>query len=371
MERRNDNNCKLKNTTDTTTLNNFKNYNNKSTHFGISNLNISKSINSTHDANILIENKYDDDLFDDEDVIANSEDESTSRHDNTLNHIYKKRKLSDDDPKKITNSFIQKSDMKDQQENNDNNKNDFNNLENKNLSTQKTGMRSSKKIINYVEEISCKSKMNSFSNSDDDPDYKCDKNLSGNIKAKAKPKKATKKILKRCKNISKLTKTKKKSNKIDEVQSDKIETSPYSMEYGIEIIQNNPRIDVKELNKNSQIFNEFLSNEINDLPNAVNKKFSIKNVNVEDSLISSTSKKKKSSLNENFVRININKKNYVRGKKQFNFTKYKKNLWKKKKISAMAGPDMDMGGCDGGQLICFQCGKPGHFSQRCPIKGEQ
>lgn len=70
------------------------------------------------------------------------------------------------------------------------------------------------------------------------------------------------------------------------------------------------------------------------------------------------------ALNENFVRIDIKKKVYVRGKKHMNFTKFKKQQWKNKKKS-LYGPDMDMGGCDGGELVCFKCGKTGHFARKC------
>ncbi|XP_044751568.1 ATP-dependent DNA helicase Q4 [Coccinella septempunctata] len=44
-----------------------------------------------------------------------------------------------------------------------------------------------------------------------------------------------------------------------------------------------------------------------------------------------TSLKKKKNLNENFVRVNLKKKIYARGKKTMNFSTYKKNLWKSRK----------------------------------------
>ena len=72
--------------------------------------------------------------------------------------------------------------------------------------------------------------------------------------------------------------------------------------------------------------------------------------------------------NENFVRINLKKKVYVRGKKNMNFSKYKKAEWKKKKRMAGNSLNDEAGSTD---LKCFKCGEVGHFSRNCfSLKGK-
>lgn len=73
-------------------------------------------------------------------------------------------------------------------------------------------------------------------------------------------------------------------------------------------------------------------------------------------------------LNENFVRINLKKKVFVRGKSTFNFSKYKKGQWKQKKkelasnethLAFMDSIDKNNG------ILCFKCNQTGHFARQC------
>lgn len=66
--------------------------------------------------------------------------------------------------------------------------------------------------------------------------------------------------------------------------------------------------------------------------------------------------------NDNFVRINIKKKVYVRGKKSNNYLKYKKAEWKKKKKMSASVVDA---ASSNGVLKCFKCGDVGHFARNC------
>ncbi|XP_063535625.1 ATP-dependent DNA helicase Q4 [Cydia strobilella] len=75
---------------------------------------------------------------------------------------------------------------------------------------------------------------------------------------------------------------------------------------------------------------------------------------------------KNGTLNDNFVRINIEKKVFVRGKKNINFSKYKKQQYKDKK-ALHAGMEFP----EAGKMLCFKCGKSGHMARYCTAhKGE-
>ncbi|XP_055628082.1 ATP-dependent DNA helicase Q4 isoform X2 [Toxorhynchites rutilus septentrionalis] len=142
----------------------------------------------------------------------------------------------------------------------------------------------------------------------------------------------------------------------------------YVLEFGIENLNNAPRIDIAELQENTQMVENFIQN-IPMRPATAVKSDEVEVVTSKEAVL--RKKVAAGKLNENFVRVDLRKKVFVRGKKTINFSKYKKSLWKKKKIAALSGPDMDMGGCDGGLLVCFQCGGVGHMARSCKVKGEQ
>lgn len=148
----------------------------------------------------------------------------------------------------------------------------------------------------------------------------------------------------------------------------------YLLEFGIENVKSVPRIAVTELEQNTKEFTKYVYNATSiDNPNEnmkianKPKPLATKNVVARDKL---QNKIASGTLNENYVRLNLRKKVFVRGKKTINFSRYKKKLWKSKKAAALSGPEMDMGGCDGGILTCFQCGLPGHFAQNCKAKSK-
>jgi hypothetical protein len=60
-------------------------------------------------------------------------------------------------------------------------------------------------------------------------------------------------------------------------------------------------------------------------------------------------------LNENFVRVNLKKRVFVRGKKNTNFSKYKKMMYKRKQMDKGDGGGGGGGGVKKGS--CFTCGQ--------------
>lgn len=149
----------------------------------------------------------------------------------------------------------------------------------------------------------------------------------------------------------------------------------YLPEFRMENIKSVPRISVAELEQNTVDFSKYVYS-VAAVPDKTGTSTSdaskSKPENAKNAIAKDKLEKKiaAGSMNENYVRLNLRKKVFVRGKKTINFSRYKKKLWKSKKATALSGPDMDMGGCDGGILTCFQCGLPGHFAQNCKAKSE-
>lgn len=174
---------------------------------------------------------------------------------------------------------------------------------------------------------------------------------------------------------------KKKAITSEELPEEEIEEQPLNPEdlkYSLALergdITSVPRIKQTDLDKADNLAQQYI-NTIAPMPGTVP---SSRPIPITDAEIKRDAARRKleekiatGKLNENFVTINIQKKTFVRGKKSVNYSKYKKKLWKHKKhIAALSGPNMDMGGCDGGTLKCFTCGQAGHFAQNCKVKGD-
>lgn len=179
--------------------------------------------------------------------------------------------------------------------------------------------------------------------------------------------------------VRKIIPKKRKSDaKKDENNENDIDTEEtpddYLMEFGIDKIKLVPRIGISELEQTTQKFSEYVNNSMatNEMISAKKVPTTSKPLVTKNSLARDKLEKKIAAgkVNENFVRINLRKKVFVRGKKTINFSRYKKTMWRNKKAAALTGPEMDMRGCDGGILMCFQCGLPGHFAQNCKIKSK-
>lgn len=192
------------------------------------------------------------------------------------------------------------------------------------------------------------------------------------VKAESKPRA---KVTRKTKVQSKKKPVTDVNSSISENEAHKETPDDYLLEFGIENIKSVPRMPVAELQKNTIEFSKYVySATMDSKPDGAPKVAGSKHTKAatKNSIAKEKLEKKVAagSLNDNYVRLNLRKKVFVRGKKTLNFSKYKKKLWKSAKAAALSGPDMDMGGCDGGILTCFQCGLPGHFAQNCKAKSE-
>ncbi|KAJ6642571.1 ATP-dependent DNA helicase Q4 [Pseudolycoriella hygida] len=138
-----------------------------------------------------------------------------------------------------------------------------------------------------------------------------------------------------------------------------------------ENLRNVPQIDIDQLKADTALFQDYVKHTG---PNITSSHPKVALTPTKRDIEREKLEKKVAAgkLNENFVRIDVRKKVFVRGKKTINFSKYKKSKWKKQKTAnALAGPEIDMRGCDGGFLVCFNCGQQGHFAQDCKIQSDK
>lgn len=163
---------------------------------------------------------------------------------------------------------------------------------------------------------------------------------------------------------------KKAEENVDENATDPHNDRPEDYISQIEVanLRNIPLINIDQLKQDTALFHEYVNSRgttskpqtTSSIPVSPTKR-DLEREKLEKKIAAG-------KLNENFVRIDVRKKVFVRGKKTINYSKYKKSKWKKQKAAnALAGPDMDMRGCDGGFLVCHNCGQQGHFAQDCKI----
>uniref|UniRef100_A0A1I8NG43 ATP-dependent DNA helicase Q4 n=1 Tax=Musca domestica TaxID=7370 RepID=A0A1I8NG43_MUSDO len=193
---------------------------------------------------------------------------------------------------------------------------------------------------------------------------------------KEKPKPKAKTATAKTRGAKKATKEQQKQQQEEELEKEETPLDPVDLKYALALesgdITSVPRIKQTDLDKADHLAQEYI-NKMVPLGGVSNKPIPVTVADEKRAAAKRKLEEKIASgkLNENFVTINIQKKTFVRGKKTINYSKYKKKLWKdKKRVAALTGPNMDMGGCDGGTLKCFSCGQAGHFAQNCKVKGD-
>ncbi|XP_011299654.1 ATP-dependent DNA helicase Q4 [Fopius arisanus] len=182
--------------------------------------------------------------------------------------------------------------------------------------------------------------------------------------ARKKPivKKRTELLKEKSRRVGKRSTRIKKMVESEEEDEEQTESSLNIPIYGVEALQVVPRFAVPR-DTNGDLISEF-SQTIGESTAATtltkkSKKLMTEKEKLEEKLASG-------KANENFVRINLKKKVFVRGKRSFNFSRYRKNQWKqKKKELASSEGALDLADL-AEKNTCFKCGATGHMSRKCP-----
>lgn len=327
--------------------------------FGLSNLNI-KTFSSTSLLNIpalSAEVKFHlNDASDGEIIIGNSEDESDQPTRPFL-HVAKKRRLSAD---LFTNEDIER-------EIDDKIATSNSNLESDH---QQTVQGPKQRQLPTLKEDG---DFDGDDDSDKDPTFVGEPSSPPPVMKRKRSlvKRSKDGITKVAKKATQLLTRGKKAAKIESDTEENVENKEEELNFlidsDISTVTTTPRVSTKEMKSTEALLDQYLKNDTR-ISNAntgkvVDAKTTAKKVALQKKIASGT-------LNENYVRVNLKKKMFVRGKKSFSFSKYKKGVWRSKKAAALAGPEMDMRGCDGGVLICHSCGGVGHFAQQCKKKSD-
>ncbi|XP_051163305.1 ATP-dependent DNA helicase Q4 [Leptopilina boulardi] len=190
---------------------------------------------------------------------------------------------------------------------------------------------------------------------------------------KKKPKRIAKvSRAKKNENSSPKTRTTRRSVKqIENIEKEAV-IDENDIKFGIESLDVIPRLPMKGYGTGDLItdFTKVLSGE-KESDSGVNDLKLKKTMTAKEKL---EQKMKRGELNDNYVRVNLKKKVFVRGKKAFNFSKFKKGQWKqrKKELSSSAASldAADFAEKTGG--ACHLCGEMGHFARFCKNrKGEE
>lgn len=304
----------------------------------------------------------------DDSVISNSEDESTSFH----TQILKRRRISHVD-EKVTKCTIPEAPVLSASP-------PVAEEHNSSTDTRRTA-RVTKSAIKYLD-IDNESEAEPFAASSEDEEFVPSE--EDRKRKEKKPKEPKTKVEKQIKSPKTAATGKRRSN--PRKSAERVKGDPGAADEAREQVEYLPPIDVltdvvprlatKDLKRTSEKFYDFLVEETPAAAKPTDP--ATAKVVVPITLAERKANEAKDrllkkiaggALNENFVRIDITKKVYVKGVKSGKFRREKMKNWRhKKRVNAMAGPDMNMGGCDGGLLTCFQCGGVGHFAQNCKVR---